>query len=145
MRAYEFDPGRVHLLRLATGSDLYEEISAYATEHAVRAASVTFLGAVQQAALRYYDQEAKVYQDFTIDEHLEVVAGTGNVSLLDEAPFLHIHAVFADSDGKALGGHVNVGTMVFALEVTLHELVGDVPIRLPDDCTGLTLWGGNEI
>ncbi|NNF68888.1 MAG: DNA-binding protein, partial [Acidimicrobiia bacterium] len=143
MKAYQFHPGRVHLVRLATDSDLADSVTAYATEHGIGAASVTFLGAVKHASLRYYDQDEKVYRDFDIDEHLEIVAGVGNISMLDEAPFLHIHAAFADSEGRAFGGHVNAGTIVFATEVTIHELDGQPPVREPDDCTGLTLWGGN--
>jgi len=142
MKAHQFHPGRVHLIRLATGSDLYDSVTRYAIEHGIAAASVTFLGAVEHASLRYYDQEAKTYRDFDIAEHLEIVAGVGNISLLDGAPFLHIHAAFADGEGRALGGHVNVGTVVFATEVTIHELEGEPPVREPDDCTGLTLWGG---
>ena len=140
MIPFVLQPGPVHLVRLETGSDLYDSITAYVRGAGIAAASVTFLGAVERAALRYYDQDGKAYRDFTIDEHLEVVAGVGNVSLLEAEPFLHIHAAFADDAGRAFGGHVNVGTVVFALEVTLHELVGDAPVREPDDCTGLTLW-----
>ena len=143
MIGYEFEQGPVHLVRLATGDDVLEGITEYATRNGIRAASVTFLGAVSRAALRYYDQEDKAYRDFEIDEHLEVVAGVGNVSILDGAPFVHIHCALADSAGRAFGGHVNVGTTVFALEVAITELIGDPPVREPDDCTGLTLWGGN--
>lgn len=143
MIAGRFAAGPVHLIRLDHGSDLLGEITRYVTEHDIRAASLAFLGAVQRAGLRYYDQNGKRYQDFTIDEHLEVVAGVGNVSLLDGKPFVHIHCALADEDGHAFGGHVNEGNVVFALEVTLWELHGTPMVRRPDDCTGLTLWGGN--
>ena len=142
MKAYRFRPSDVHLLRLASGDDLYEAISGYAAEHEIRAAWVHYLGAVRSASLRYYDQEARRYRDFHIHEHLEVLAGTGNLSILGGDPFLHTHAVFGDGAGRAFGGHVNAGTEVFALEVEIRELAGDPPVRLPDDCTGLTLWGG---
>ena len=142
MKAYRLDTGEVHLLRLATGDDLYDAIAAYAADHGIAAAWITYLGAVRSASLRYYDQENRDYLDFHIHEHLEVLSGTGNLSLLDGAPFLHTHAVFGDSAGRAFGGHVNAGTEVFALEVEIRVLEGDPPRRLPDDCTGLTLWGG---
>jgi len=142
MKVYRMHPGPVHLLRLATGDDLYATISSYAIDHDLRAATVNCLGAVQRAALRYYDQSALRYEDLVIDEPLELVAGIGNVSLLDDRPFLHLHAAFSAEDGRGFGGHVAEGTIVFALEVALTELAGDPPVRLPDDCTGLTLWGG---
>ena len=140
MRAFHFEPASVHLVSLPTGEDLYSSLSAYAVEHSIRAASLTFLGAVRRASLRYYNQDEKRYQDFEVNKHLEVISGTGNVSVLDGDPFLHIHAAFADAEGKALGGHVNFGTEVFAIEVTLFQLDGTAPVRQFDETTGLMLW-----
>ena len=141
MNSFRFQPAQVHLLRLDTGSDVLGSITEYVTEQNVRAADVSFLGAVRRASLRYYNQDAKQYIDFDANEHLEIVAGTGNVSILDGAPFVHIHAAFADAEGRAYGGHVNAGTVVFACEVTIFELEGIAPVRQPDETTGLMLWG----
>jgi len=140
VKQFILQPGPVHLLRLDTDDDLYDTVTEYVRDHRIEAAAVSFLGAVRRASLRYYDQQAKQYVDFTIDEPLEVVSGVGNVSLLDGEPFLHIHAAFSDERGGGHGGHVNSGTVVFALEVTIASLEGKAPERRPDDCTGLTLW-----
>lgn len=136
------EPGAIHLVRLNTGEDLLDGITEYVTGAGIQAAWLTYLGAVSRASLRYYDQDERVYRDFDLDEHLEVLAGVGNVSLLDRAPFVHAHAAFAGSNGKAVGGHLNSGTTVWALEVRIQELIGDPLIREPDDCTSLSLWGG---
>ncbi len=141
MTSHRFNPGTVHLLGLDTGDDLYNAISEYVKKHGINTASLAFLGAVRRASLRYYNPQEKRYQDLEIDKHLEVIAGTGNVSLLDGSPFVHIHAVFADEEGRAFGGHVNEGTEVFALEVTVSQLHGDAPVRQLDETTGLMLWG----
>ncbi|HLA66542.1 MAG TPA: PPC domain-containing DNA-binding protein [Acidimicrobiia bacterium] len=128
-------------MRLDTGDDILATITRYAADNGIRAAWFTYLGAVSTAAVRYYDQNDKVYRDFTIDRHLEVLSGVGNVSLLDGAPFVHTHAAFADEDGHAFGGHLNTGCIVFGLEIRLEELSGDPPVRLFDEPTGLSLWG----
>jgi len=137
---HRFEPGPVHLLRLETGSDLVDEITRFAVDHHVRAAWLSFLGAVRRASLRYYDQEAREYRDFTIDRHLEVLSGVGNISILDGRPFLHAHAAFADDAGAAFGGHLNVGCEVWSIEVRLEELRGEPPVRTFDERTGLNLW-----
>ncbi len=142
MTSFVYQPAATHLVRLPFESDLYDEITAYARDHDIRAASVTCLGAVRRASLRYYDQDGRDYRDFSLERHLEVVASVGNISLLDGEPFLHLHMALADEDGRAFGGHVNQGTTVFALEVTIFELDGEPPERAHDSCTGLTLWGG---
>jgi predicted DNA-binding protein with PD1-like motif len=142
MISYRMEPGPIHVVRLNTGEDLLDGITGFAVEAGITAAWLTYLGAVSRAALRYYDQDERVYVDFDVDEHLEVLSGVGNVSLLDGKPFVHTHAAFADEDGKAWGGHLNSGTTVWALEIRIQELIGDALVREPDDCTSLSLWGG---
>lgn len=108
----------------------------------MRAATLTVLGAVQNAAIRYFDQEAKAYRDLEIERHLEVLAGVGNISMREGRPFLHCHATFGDDRGKAWGGHLHEEkpTRVFAAEVWLQELAGEPPVRLFDERCGLALW-----
>lgn len=142
MISYRMEPGPIHIVRLDTGEDLLEGITRYVTSQGITAAWLTYLGAVSRAALRYYDQNERVYRDFALDAHLEVLSGVGNVSLLDGAPFVHTHAAFGDEAGHAHGGHLNAGTTVFALEVSIQELIGETLVREPDDCTSLSLWGG---
>ncbi|MFQ5947934.1 MAG: PPC domain-containing DNA-binding protein [Acidimicrobiia bacterium] len=142
MISYGLSNGPVHLVRFNTGEDILSGLTEFARDHDIGAGSFTYLGAVQRASLRYYDQKAQEYCDFCIHERLEVLAGVGNVSLLDGEPFVHTHAVFGDFRGRAFGGHINEGCDVFALEITFQELSGEPPVRQSDDCTGLTLWGG---
>lgn len=142
MISYRMEPGPIHLVRLNTGTDLLDGVTAFAEENAIEAAWLTYLGAVSRASLRYYDQDDRVYRDFEIDRHLEVLSGVGNVSLLDGRPFVHTHATFADASGKAVGGHLNSGTTVWTLEIRLQQLAGEHIVREPDDCTSLSLWGG---
>lgn len=142
MISYRMEPGPIHIVRLNTGEDLLDGITSYAIEAGIEAAWLTYLGAVSRASLRYYDQDARVYVDFELDEHLEVLSGVGNVSLLDDTPFIHTHAAFADEKGRAWGGHLNTGTTVWAIELRIQELIGEPLVREPDDCTSLNLWGG---
>ena len=144
MTARTFRPGPVHLLRIPTGQDLLGYLEGYVTSNNIEAAWLSYLGAVQTASLRYYNQTELEYCDFHIHQHLEVVSGMGNVSLLDGEPFIHTHAVLADASGRAFGGHVNHGCEVWALEVKIEEFAGEVPVRQFDETTGLSLWGGPE-
>lgn len=140
MTQFTYQPGPIHLVRIPTGADLLGFLEDFVGEHSIETAWLSYLGAVSGASLRYYDQVKKAYCDFHIHQHLEVLSGSGNVSLLDGAPFIHTHAVFGDASGRAFGGHVNHGCEVWALEVKIEEYHGDAPTRLPDAETGLTLW-----
>ena len=140
MSALTYRPGPVRLLRIPTGEDLLGHLEEYVAVNNIEAAWLSYLGAVQTAALRYYDQDEREYCDFHIHQHLEVLSGMGNVSLLDGEPFIHTHAVFADAAGRAFGGHVNHGCEVWAIEVKIEEFEGEAPVRRFDEGTGLSLW-----
>jgi len=144
MKVHRYEPGEVHLMRLDTGDDLVERLTRYAVDKNITAAWFSYLGAVQRASLRYFDQDALEYSDFTIDHPLEVLSGVGNVSMLDGSPFVHTHAAFGDADGRAYGGHVNQGTIAFLIELRLEQFHGDPPVRLADETTGLKIWGPDE-
>jgi predicted DNA-binding protein with PD1-like motif len=125
VKTFEFEPGKIHLLSLDTGSDLYETVSAYVTEHDIKAASVAFIGAVRKANLAWWDQEAEEYCGFSFVEPMEVVGGLGSISEVDGRPFAHIHLTLANQEGRVVGGHVEPGTEVYAMEITIQELVGE--------------------
>jgi predicted DNA-binding protein with PD1-like motif len=131
--------------QLPMGSDLYESISKICGEEDIKIGKVTALGAVTQAAVAYYDQKKKVYKPITFKKHLEILNCTGNVSLKDGKPFVHMHATFADSKGAVVGGPLTAGTIVFACELTIEELEGKALDRQLDENTGLNLWGKNSI
>lgn len=127
--------------RLPRGADLLEALAEVARRHGVRTGWYQFFGAVERARLAFYDQARREYLPVEWDRPLEIAAGVGNVSLLDGEPFVHAHVTLSDREGRALGGHVLPGTVVFAAEYVLWELAGAPPLeRHPDPDTGLRLW-----
>ena len=139
-RFWEAAAGRAFVGRLATGSDLVEEIERLCAEQGVLAAQVTVIGAVRRASYAYYEQVDHRYVELGSATHHELVGFVGNVSLRDDRPFLHAHATFADASGATVGGHLLRGCEVFAAEVMIREL-GDVfLVRAHDEQTGLALW-----
>ncbi len=139
-RFWEAAAGRAFVGRLATGSDLVEEIERLCAEQSVLAAQVTVIGAVRRASYAYYEQADHRYLELESATHHEVVGFVGNVSLRDDRPFLHAHATFADASGATVGGHLLRGCQVFAAEVMIREL-GDVSlVRAHDEQPGLALW-----
>ena len=139
-RFWEAVAGRAFVGRLATGSDLVEEIERLCAEQSVLAAQVTVIGAVRRATYAYYEQVDHRYLELESATHHEIVGFVGNVSLRDDRPLLHAHATFADATGATVGGHLLRGCEVFAAEVMIREL-GDVSlVRAHDELTGLALW-----
>jgi predicted DNA-binding protein with PD1-like motif len=139
-RFWEARAGRAFVGRLATGSDLVDELQHFCAERGIGAAWVSVVGAVSHAAFAYYEQADHHYLELASDTHHEITSFVGNISIRDGKPFLHAHATFADRDGASLGGHLLRGCRVFAAEVTIREMSDVELVRHPDEVTGLALW-----
>ena len=138
MQYREVDATAEYVARFKTGADWREEIETLARAEAVEAGWFTALGAVQDAEVWFYDQEATEYRSVTFDEPLEVAACVGNVSLLDDDVFAHTHAVLSRPSGQAVAGHLDAAT-VWAGECHLRAFAEPLE-RSHDPVTDLDLW-----
>jgi uncharacterized protein len=139
-RFWNAGEGRVFVGRLATGSDLVEEIERFCAAEGVSAAWVSVVGAVRKLSYAYYDQAERHYLELESRDHHELTGFVGNVSLRDGKPFLHAHATFANEKGASVGGHLLAGTRVFVAEVQIREMADVSLVREHDETTGLALW-----
>ncbi len=113
MGSREFSRGRRVVARLPHGGDLLAEIAAVADAHGMETAELRAIGALQHARLAFYDQQAKEYHEFAVEEPVELVSVLGNVSHRDGATAVHAHA--------SLAGHLG-GTHRRARGARVHDL-----------------------
>ncbi|MDR9412095.1 MAG: DNA-binding protein [Haloferacaceae archaeon] len=138
MHVRDATPTETLLCRLETDRPWRASLEAYAADRAIGAAWFTGMGAVQEATLAFYDQDAQTYERITFDEPLEVASCVGNIALLDGAPFAHTHMVLSRPDGSTVAGHLDEAT-VFAGELQLQ--VFETPLERQHHApTGLDLW-----
>jgi predicted DNA-binding protein with PD1-like motif len=136
----ELKPGKIYMGKLKHDSDLLQELTSVCEENNIRLGRVEALGAVQKARLAYYNQQSREYQFFELNQHLEITSLQGNVSIKEDRPIIHAHVTLADKEGRAYGGHLAPGTVVFACEFCLQVLEGPEYQRAFDQETGLPLW-----
>lgn len=140
MQSAQFEPKTTHVLRLSTDEDLINSLTQYVNEQEIDAADISVIGAVQDANLGFYDQDDQEYEEHYVEEPMELLQATGNVSYLEDERFVHLHGSFSDEDDNVVSGHIFEGTTLFAGEAVVHELDGPRLQRKPDERTGLTLW-----
>jgi len=140
MAVKEYTLGRRFMGRLPHGEDLITAIIELCRGNRIQTAAFSLIGAVSHVTMGSYDQKQQVYVTFEKQAPFEIVTCSGNVSLKDGAPFVHVHAVLGDEKGGTIGGHVFSKTIVFAAEITIQELVGEPLERVYDPVTGLMLW-----
>ena len=133
-------PSKSFIGRLSHNADLLQEITDLCVRENITLGRVEGIGAVQKARVGYYDQTSREYQFIDYDQPLEVLKLTGNVSIKDNAPFVHAHITLSDDKGNAFGGHLAPGTIIFAFEIIIQAFEGPELSRGYDEETGLPLW-----
>lgn len=101
--------------RVDTGGDLYNCLKArILRDRAYPAYLPAMVGTVKRASIAYYLTEKRRFHINTIvtPTGLELVSGSGTVSLEEGKLAPHIHIVVADHTGNAYGGHLFPGTIV---------------------------------
>jgi uncharacterized protein len=129
--------------KLSYDSDLLDELTAFCKNNSIKAGWINLIGAVSCYNTGYYEQNLKEYKEIKSPENetgFEIASCSGNISIKDSKPFVHLHAVFTDKNGKAFGGHVLKGTKIFAAEFMIFTFEGEDLTRFHDEETGLFLW-----
>src|ERR1700738_2895789 len=114
--------GRTFVLILDQGEEAFAAMTAFANEQAISAASVTAIGAFENAKVGWFDFAAKRYIPISVDEQCEVLSLLGDIAQGDDGKAsLHLHAVLGLRDGSVRGGHLMEGIVRPTLEVTIVE------------------------
>lgn len=132
--------GRTYIFRLPKGKDLLESLADFCHDNQVKCGVVSVVGSVENATVGFYDQSKKKYDKKVINEEMELLNLTGNISIQDNRPQVHAQVTLAGSDYQVIGGHLFPGTKIYVCEAYIQELVGEPKVRRMDKVTKLSLW-----
>ena len=83
--------GRTYALVFDTDDEVVSQLTRFAEENRLHAASFTAIGAFSEATLGYFDWEKKDYLRTRIAEQVEVLALVGDIALAQGKPKVHAH------------------------------------------------------
>lgn len=131
-----------HIVVLNRGEKIIESLTASVTALNLRGALISGLGALKNVELGYYELEKKEYIRKTFsEEDYELISLTGNLTLREDKPYIHVHASLGDSHFKVFGGHLFEAIVAVTAEVTFIEM-DFMPIREFDKEIGLAIICG---
>lgn len=131
--------GNTYVVSIANHTDLAESIMTFCKDMNITAGSITGIGAINEATLRFYNPKTKQYVDKTFKEQMEVANFTGNVSVMNGETYTHLHCVIGRSDYSALAGHLLSAHLNGAGEIVITTF--DSPMeRYHDEETGLNMY-----
>jgi predicted DNA-binding protein with PD1-like motif len=131
---------KTYALVFDKGDQLVANLTKFAQQQNLDAASFTGIGAFSSATLGYFDRERMDYAKIPIDEQVEVLTLAGNITFDKSKRELkvHAHVIVGRADGSTLGGHVLAARVWPTLEVVLVESPAHLR-RASDPETGLAL------
>ncbi len=116
--------GDRYVVRLETGEDVVQAVTAFASDRRIDAASVSGIGSITDATLGYFDRAAREYKKHGVPGDSEIVSLLGNLSLKEGQPFAHIHVTLAGPDFRAVAGHLFDGKVAATCELVVEPLPG---------------------
>src|SRR5438876_5996145 len=129
---------RTFVVVLDHGEDPVATLTAFAVEHRLGASHFTAIGAFSRAIVAYFDWSSKKYQPIPIDEQVEVLSFTGDITIENGQSKVHAHVVLGKADATAHGGHLLEGHVRPTLEIVITETPRHLFRRL-DPSSGLAL------
>ncbi len=129
---------RIFSVVLSHGDEVVKSLTAFAAKHQLGGSQFTAVGAFERAVVAYFDWSSKEYLRIPIDEQVEVLTLTGDITIDQHWPKVHAHVVVGKRDGTAHGGHLIEGHV----RPTLETIVTEVPehlYRRHDPESGLAL------
>lgn len=125
------------LIVVSKGQKLVSTLTKDVTDLGLKGGLISGLGALIHAELGYYHLEHKDYLRKTFSEmDYELISLTGNISLKDGNPYIHVHAALGDNQFRVFGGHLFEAEVAVTAEVSIIPL-GKMPVRELDKQLGL--------
>jgi hypothetical protein len=133
--------GNQLVLRLDPGEELCASVLELAERENIRLASISAIGASHDVWLGVFSTKTKQYGKMHFcDADYELASVTGNLSRMDGAPYLHLHAVIGNPlRDECHAGHLSAAVISATCEIFISVIDGEVD-RAFSDTVGLNLF-----
>ncbi len=109
------------IYRLKSGDKVHEGILRIARKEKIKTARVEAIGGLGRAKIAFFNHKTKRYEEHLYEENLEATSILGNITLMDGAPYLHLHANLGRQDMSVVGGHLVSADVHPFLEVVITD------------------------
>ena len=137
-QVYQSDGLRTFVVVMDKGDEAFAELTAFAADQNVKAASLTWVGAAHAVTLGYFDRDVSDYAYTDFNEQLEVLSLVGDIAMSEDQPAVHAHISLGRRDSSVIGGHLKKLIVWPTLEVVVTEVPGHLA-KKRDPETGLAL------
>lgn len=131
--------GNTFVVSIESGQNLTDALLAFVKQNDITGGEITGLGAVSIATLRFFNPTTKLFEDRCFNQQMEIANLTGNISVMDGQPYLHLHITLGTSDFSTISGHLLTAQINGACELFIRKTEATL-YRYRDNETGLNLY-----
>lgn len=112
-----------YIIRLEKGEEIIKTLSEFCQENNILAGSLTGIGAANDITMKSFDTKKNEYVSKRFNEEsYEIISLNGNISLLGNQPFLHIHISIGNSNYNVFGGHLDSAVISITCEIIIDVI-----------------------
>lgn len=126
------------IIRAEKDEDIIEVLKEIIEKENITLGTVNGIGAVKQIELGLFNTLDKIYSKKEFRGDFEIVSLCGNISTMEDKPYLHLHMAIADNKQYTFGGHMTKAIVSATAELTVNIIDGKID-RYFDEEVGLNL------
>ena len=114
--------GDTYIIRLDKGQEIISALKQFCAENKIQAATIQGIGAGENLNIGFFNTKTKQYEVKNIKDCVEITSLTGNVTMKNNEPFIHLHINTSDSFHSVSGGHLLSGEIALTGEIFIRPL-----------------------
>lgn len=130
--------GTRYFIRLNPDQEIVSTLQEFCKERQITLGTIQGIGSLKSVTLGFFNPETKEYQEKTFKEFMEMTNLSGNITVKDGIPLLHLHTTVAGDNYKALAGHMAKAEISLTGEIIIDAVKGKIE-KTYDKATGLNL------
>lgn len=114
------------ILRLDPLDEILKSIEEVIVKENIILAEVNGLGATNKFTIGRFDLDKLEYEKYSFTGSYEISSLHGNVTTMNDKPYLHLHIVCGTKDGVTVSGHLNEAYISVTSEIFIRIIDGKV-------------------
>lgn len=128
-----------YIVRLNRGEEIINKITQLCELENIKLGNISGIGSGDNITVGLYNVQEKKYYKNSYTGAFEITSLAGNISTMNDKPYLHIHINFSNNSNQTFGGHLNECYVLATCEICITKINGQV-YRYYDDSIGLNLY-----
>lgn len=121
------------MVRIEKGEEILDKLRELCIKENIRAGAISGIGASNDITIGLFKPDDKEYYSKNLKEDFEITNITGNISVMNNEPYLHVHGTFSNDKAECFGGHLNKAIISVTCEVVVTVFDGEIDRKFSDE------------